>query len=133
MKYKSNIDNLYCILISYFFATSFALCVCVILLRMSMFYTLLAALGVVLVILICYFICERYYIFNKNEYVIKVGFISKRFKYKDIKKCFITRNYKLSYATSQERICIITNDKTFYISPENINEVLLILINRRAS
>lgn len=133
MKYKTRIDDLYCVLICCFFAASYTLSISIIILNASKIATILGIMFLIIVTLVCYFICERYYIFEDNEYIVKVGFISKKYYYSDIKKCFITSNNKLSYATSQKRICIKTSDKTFYISPENIDDALLILINRRVS
>ena len=132
MKYKTHIDNLYCVIISCFFAASFALGLCIIIAGTTKEFAVLATLYLFLVTMVCYFFCERYYIFKKDEYIIQVGFFTKKYRYADINKCFITKNNKISYATSQKRICIKTNNKTLYISPENINEALLILINGRA-
>ncbi len=132
MKCETYIDDIHCLIVSYFFATSFALSLCLILLNVSLVQTICTIIFMLLVLVICYFFTNRSYYFKKNEYLIKIGFITKRYKYKDIKKCFITYNNKVSYATSRKRICIKNKDKYIYISPENMDEVLMLLINRRA-
>ena len=131
MKYKTHIDSLYCIIITCFFAMSFSLCVSVILIGGNIAYRIISITIMLLVAIVCYLFCERQYLFTDNYFEVKIGFIKKRYYYSEIQKCFITENNRLSYATSMKRICIKKNDGTIYISPENINEALLILINRR--
>ena len=131
MKFKAYIDSLYSLIISYFIITSLALSVSVIFVFNNFKMAVVAVLFMLFIFTICYFICKKEYYFYKNYYVIKVGFIEHKYYYADIKKCFITENNNLSYATSLKRICIKMKNKVIFISPEKMNDVLLILINNR--
>lgn len=62
--------------------------------------------------------------------MIKIGWFTKSYPLKDIKKCYITDNIYLSYATSKKRLCVEFESHEIYISPEKMDEVLLELIKK---
>lgn len=128
MKVKNYIDNNYYLFFGIYFAFCFVLSILTVLLDVS---TKLLIIGLIIFLIslnFWYFFYYREYYFDKEYFDIKIGFFRKRFYYKDIKKCYITKNNIPSYATSYQRICIEQNNKKIYISPEKMDEILMLLI-----
>ena len=72
----------------------------------------------------------RCYELDKKGIKIRVGFFTKTYHYRDIKKSYITTNNRISYAMSKKRIAInFKNGKEIFISPEKMDEALLKIIN----
>ena len=130
MKIKNYIDNFYYVLFGSYIILCFVMAVIIIIFNCGVNDILFGIFGLILLILLSHFFYDRYYVIKRDFIEIKCGFLNKKIKYKDIKKCYITKNNKLSYATSKKRICIETNDKKYYISPEKMDEVLLKLIQK---
>jgi len=130
MKSKNYVDNVYFYFASIYLLVCFVLSCYVIFLWASPAYVAFGIFCLLVTIFIYYFFFHRSYTFNRNHFLIKLGFIKKRIDYKDIKKCFVTENYRLSYATSKKRICVtLKNKKNIYISPERMDDALMKLIN----
>jgi len=132
MKVRNYIDNMYYVLGSVYFIICFVCAGLVIVLNASMFYLTIGISCLVIIAVLAFLFYDRTYYFDKKEFRIRVGFFIKRFKYKDIKKSYITTNNRLSYATSRKRIAIKfkgRKGKEIYISPLKMDEVLLKLIN----
>lgn len=130
MKIKNYIDNFYYVLFGSYIILCFIMAVIIIIFNSGINDVLFGTIGLLLLILLSYFFYDRYYVIKRDFIEIKCGFINKKIKYKDIKKCFITDNNRLSFATSKKRLCIETKDKKYYISPEKMDEVLLILLRK---
>lgn len=130
MKRQNYIDTKYYVAFNIYFVLCFVLSILVVLLHTRISYTLYGIFTLVFSITLAFLFYKREYILEKDCLLIKVGFISKNIKYKDMKKCYITQNNDLSYATSNKRICIELKNKKIYISPLKMDEVLLELIKK---
>ena len=130
MKLKSYIDNTYYVLWNCYFILCLVLCGLIIVLNTN---ALLFSLGIIMLcvtVFIMYHFYSRSYFFDKKEFRVRVGFFTKKYQYKDIKKSYITSNNRFSYATSKKRIAILfKKGKEIFISPEKMDEALLKLIN----
>ena len=132
MKLKNYIDNTYYVLCNSYFIICLVCAALAIVLNVSIMHLSFGIVGIIFIATLMYFFYAREYSFNKNDFTIKIGFIIRRFKYKDVKKSYITKNNRLSYATSKKRIAIKfkgRKGKEIYISPERMDEALLKLIN----
>lgn len=132
MKLKNYIDNTYYVLCNSYFIICLVCASLAIILNVSVLHLSFGIAGIALISILMYFFYARVYYFEKKELIVRVGFFVKRFKYKDIKKSYITKNNRLSYATSKKRIAIKfkgRKGKEIYISPERMDEALLKLIN----
>lgn len=129
MKRRNYIDRVYYV----FFNTYFLLCaemaLLVILLNARAAYFWLGLVIMLIVGIICYFFYARDYDFSDDAIIVKVGFITKEIPYRSITNCYITRNNRLSYATSVKRIGLTLEGKKndIYISPEQMDEILVLL------
>lgn len=132
MKVKNYIDNTYYVLCNLYFIICFVCAGLVIVLNASALYLAFGIVCLGIIAVLAYLFYCRSYTFDKKGFSIRVGFFVKHFKYKDIKKSYITKNNRLSYATSKKRIAIRfkgKKGKEIYISPLKMDEVLLKLIN----
>ena len=130
MKYKNYIDDNYYVVFNSYLIVCFVLSMIVIILHVCLGYLICGILALIFTILFTFFFYARYYYVNKKELVVKIGWFNKSYSLKEIKKCYITDNILLSYATSKKRICIEFESHEIYISPEKMDEVLLELIKK---
>ena len=130
MEFKNYMDDTHYVLSALYFIICFVLLTLVLVLDVSTLY-FVVSLGL-FVLLSVGFYCHFYrsYILGRKELVIKCGFITKKVTYKDIMKCYITKNNRISYATSKKRIAIKLKNKEIFISPLKMDEFLMKLINK---
>jgi hypothetical protein len=130
MKYKNYIDDNYYVVFNSYLIVCFVLSMIVIILHVCLGYLICGIFTLIFTMLFTFFFYSRYYYVNKKELVVKIGWFTKCYNLKKIKKCYITDNILLSYATSKKRLCIEFDDYEIYISPEKMDEVLLELIKK---
>lgn len=129
MKIKNYMDTRYYVIGSLYFIFCYIILAIIFMFHIDLNYLISAIILTPIVVILNVLYFNRLYILEKNYILLKVGPFSNKIMYKDIEKCYITENYRLSYATSKKRIAIKTNDKEIYISPKNMDEVLIKLIN----
>lgn len=130
MKRKTYLDTLYYVFFGSYFALCLAMSTIIVILHVDTLYLCLGWFYIVLIFVMAYFFYFRSYAFYKKNMIVNLGFFRIKYKYSDMKKCFITSNLRTSYATSKKRICIKFKKKEIYISPESMDEVLFLLIKR---
>lgn len=130
MKSNNYVDNLYYVLFCSVAIITGTIAVWLVFMGFNFWLSYLSIIYFVLIIFLSYFFFARSYIFEDDSLFIKVGLFTKKYNYRDMKKCYITNNHKLSFATSHKRICIKLKDETIYISPEKMDEALFKLINK---
>ncbi|NMA51046.1 MAG: hypothetical protein GX951_04270 [Mollicutes bacterium] len=130
MKIKNRMDTFYYVIGNLYFIICFLLLGIIFFFHVNMVYVIVALFLMLILIFLYILYFNRYYIFEKDYIIIKIGPFSKKLEFKDIEKCFITDNYKFSFATSVKRIGIKLKEKLIYISPENMNDFLNKLIRR---
>lgn len=122
---KNHIDNTYYILFGAYFVICLELTLLILVLNVSPLYFCLGWVYLFIITLGGYFFYVRAYAFEKDALYVKVGCFTKKVNYKDIKECYITQNNRLSFATSKKRIGIKLANKDIYISPKDMDKVLL--------
>lgn len=130
MKYRNYIDNNYYFVFNSYLIVCFVLSLLIIILHVNTAFLICGILALIFTIVFTCFFYERSYYLDKKELIVRIGFFTKKYALKDIKKCFITENNFLSYATSKKRLCIELADHVIYISPEKMDEMLLELIKK---
>lgn len=132
MKARTYIDDIYYLFVNIYYVIILTLSAIILVLHYNSLYVIITSCLLIFVTIVFILFYNRKYIFKDKKFIIKVGFFKKEIKYKDIKKCYITNNHRLSYATSYKRIAIELKNKTIYISPEGMDKVLKLLIDRKA-
>ena len=131
MKVKNYIDASNYLKMTIPFILGLILSFLVIIMNYSKYYFISGIVCLLLLIILFYNYYYRSYIFKEKEMIIRYGFFSRNYKYRQIKKCFITDINIFSYATSKRKLCIeLKNKQKIYISPVKMDEVLLMLINK---
>lgn len=131
MRINNNVDNNYSSLLLAYFLSCLAFSYTTLLIGYN---SLSIALFIFLLIVnsfLMYFVYCRSYKFENKYLLIKVGFITKKIKYKEIKKVYITNYSWISYNTSPKCLCIETKNEKLYISPKKMDEALMYLIKNR--
>ena len=131
MKVKNYVDEFYYLISFIYYIICLALAVVVLLLHVKASYTIISMGVIVLTSTILYLFLGKKYEIHDKYLIIQSGFFKKKIRYSEIKKCFITRNSTLSYATSLKRIALKLKNKVVYISPQNMDGVLRTIINGR--
>ncbi len=130
MKYKNYIDNSFYLVFNLYLFTCFILSLIIIALHVNRHFVICGIWFLIFTVIFAYFFYARSYYLDKEKLVVKIGFFHKTYLLKNMKKCYITENRNLSYATSRKRLCIELINYSIYISPEKMDEVLLELIKR---
>lgn len=131
MKYKNHIDNYYYLLYGTVFASCIIASILILILHATKLLTILGILCLIISFICLYLFNSRNYEITNKNLIIRVGPFKKTYKLKDIKRSVITRNRKLSYATSIKKINILfKNGKEIGISPIKMEEVLMKIINK---
>ena len=130
MEFKNYMDDTYYVLSALYFIVCFVLLTLVLVLDVGTIYFVVSVSLFILLSVGFYCHFYRSYTLERKELVIKCGFITKKIAYKNIKKCYITRNNRISYATSKKRIAVKLKNKEIFISPLKMDEFLMKLINK---
>lgn len=130
MKYNNYIDNKYYLVFNLYLITCFVLSMTIIILHVDKHFLTFGIYSLVFTIIFAYFFYSRSYYLDSKNLIVQIGLFHKAYPLKSIKKCYITENHNLSYATSRKRLCIELQNYSIYISPEKMDEVLLELIKK---
>lgn len=131
MKVKNHIDDFHYLFLYIYYIICLALSCVILLLHVNKFFCIFSGIIIILNTIMLYFYFGKNYEFTDKYLVIRYGLFKRKINYADIKKCYVTKNSKISYATSFKRVAIKLKNKVIYISPRNIDEVLLTIINKK--
>lgn len=129
MKAKNRVDNYYFLVYGIIFSMMIIGNVLILYLHAGIGFVIFGICSFIVTLGYIYLFVNRKYQVTKTKLIVKEGFFKYNYKLSDVKKCFITNSNALSYATARKRICIVFKDKKrIFISPQEIDDLLLVLI-----
>ena len=131
MKIKNYYDNFNFVFFGIYFIICLIFITIILVLNVSATYFVFGVLFLIIISILMIFFYIRSYVLEENYILINAGFIKKKISYKQIKKCYIEKNFNPFYSSSYKRIALkLKKGNIIYISPVKMDSILLQIIRK---